>query len=493
MPHTGLVAAESRVGSRTIAGLINELADSPGPRYRALSSAISSLLLDGRLGAGTRLPSERALATELAISRATATAAYEELAAQGLLQRRRGSGSYLMLPAASRVAGPGSRVTRGPRGAEVIDLSIAALPGLPGVIEAAAAQLLPELGRYALHDGYQPYGIEPLRVAVAQRYADRGVPTTAEHILITNGAQHGFDLILRATLNAGDRVLVEQPTYPGALDSIRAHHGRPVPAPIGRDGGWDPAAIANALRQTSPRLAYLIPDFHNPTGFLADTDSRQRVAAAARRAGTPLVIDESFVDLDLRPAGSTVPTPMAATSANVFSLGSMSKAVWGGLRVGWIRADPDSIARLAVIRARADMGGAVIEQLMAVRLLAQLEELIAERRHALREQRDVLLAALGRQLPAWRTLEPAGGLSAWVELDAPGATPLTHLLEQRAVLINSGSRFAVDASQERFLRIPFALAPAELLRAVTVMAQAWTDLADGRLAPPSRPGSLITA
>jgi DNA-binding transcriptional MocR family regulator len=475
-----------------LAELVRGPAEVAGPKYQALGSAISSLLLDGRLAAGTRLPSERELAGELGVSRATTTAAYDSLLAQGLLERRRGSGSFLTLPAASRVAGPGSRVARTSR-PELIDLSIASLPGLPGVIEAAAAAMLPELGRYALNDGYQPYGIEPLRVAVAERYSQRGVPTTSDGILITNGAQHGFDLILRASLNAGDRVLVEQPTYPGALDSIRAHQGRPVAVPIGRDGGWDPAAIAHSLRQTSPRLAYLIPDFHNPTGFLADTESRRRVAAAARRAGTPLVIDESFVDVDLRPDGSPVPAPMAALSSNVFSVGSMSKPVWGGLRVGWIRAEPETIARLAVIRARADMGGAVIEQLMAVQLLARLDDIIAKRRAALREQRDVLLGALRVQLPGWRSITPAGGLSAWVELDAPAATPLTQLLEQRGVLINSGSRFAVDASQERFLRLPFALGAAELTQAVTVIAQAWADLGDTRNAQLLRPRSLITA
>jgi DNA-binding transcriptional MocR family regulator len=180
----------------------------------------------------------------------------------------------------------------------------------------------------------------------------------------------------------------------------------------------------------------------------------------------------------------------------VFTVGSRSKPVWGGLRVGWIRAASESIAQLAVVRARADMGGAVIEQLIAVRLLSQLSGIIAERRAALSAQRDTLLEILGRLLPDWRTFTPQGGLSAWVELDAPGATPLTQLLEQRGVLLNSGSRYAVDASLERFIRIPFALAQSDLVRAVTIIAQAWAELGHDRFTPgraTRRPNALITA
>jgi DNA-binding transcriptional MocR family regulator len=491
------MATHPRIGSRAIAVLLAAPAEHTGPRYRALSASIASLLLDGRLVTGTRLPSERALAVELGISRTTATAAYDELADQGLLSRRPGSGSFLMLPVASQVAGPGSRVSRRPHSADIIDLSIASLPGLPGVIEQAAAEVLPELGRYAIGDGYQPYGIEALRSAVAERYGSRGVPTSTEQVLITNGAQHGFDLILRAMLSPGERVLVEQPTYPGALDSIRTHHGRVVSVPISHEGGWDPDAITQAMMQSAPRLGYLIPDFHNPTGFLADGDSRLQVAEGARRAGTPLVIDESFVDVDLRGASglrasSEMPPPMAGTGPGVLSVGSLSKPIWGGLRIGWIRAEREIIHRLAVIRAQADMSGPVFEQLMAVRLLDQLDAIVADRRAALRRQRDVLLDALALRLPSWRATTPAGGLSAWVELDLAAATPLTHLLERRGVLINPGSRFAVDASQERFLRIPFALAAADLTRAVDLMAEAWAEVQAGPVLT-RRPSSLVTA
>jgi DNA-binding transcriptional MocR family regulator len=466
----------TKVGVHALSNLLPDLADLGGPRYQALSAALAALLLDGRLSPGVRLPSERDLAARLDLSRVTVTAAYNELAADGMLERRRGSGSFLMLPATARVTGPGSRMSRRDHDA-VLDLSIACLPALPNVLESAMTGALRQLPGYAATDGYQPYGISALRVAVAERFCARGVPTSVENVLITNGAQHGLDLILRSAVNPGDRVLTEMPTYPGALEAIRAHSARTVAVPFATSGRWDTAAIRNALLQTSPRLGYLIPDFHNPTGVLANAADRDFVAHAARRAGSTLVIDESFIDIDLRDEQhrADVP-PMAALDSSVLSIGSLSKPVWGGLRVGWIRADPDTVQRLAIARARSDMSGPVIEQLMAVQLLSCLDEMIAARRAELRLRRDTLLSALAEKLPDWRPSRAEGGLSTWVELDAPAATPLTHLLERRGVLLTPGSRFSVDGTLERYLRIPFAQPPAVLADAVERIASAWRGL-----------------
>lgn len=460
-----------------------------------MADGIAALLLDGRLAPGIRLPSERELATVLSISRATATSAYDELAAGSLLVRRRGAGSFLRLPSAAQVTGPGSRMARNSREAGTLDLSIASLPALPGIIEAATAQVAELVGAYARADGYHPYGITQLREAVAEHYRKRGVPTTVEQVLITNGAQHGFDLALRALAMAGDRVLTELPSYPGALEAIKAHSARAVAVPMDfHTGGWDTVAMGSALLQSSPRLAYLMPDFHNPTGALIGTEQRERVARSARRSGTRIVVDESFVEIDLRQEADTcsMPVPMAGLDSSVISLGSLSKPIWGGLRVGWIRADSETVQRLAVARARGDMAGAVIEQLIASTLFEDLAGAVAVRRKELAAQRDVLLAELARQLSGWQVTPPAGGLSAWVELDAPAATALTHRLEQKGVLLSPGSRFALDGMLERFLRIPFALQADQLVRAVGLIAETWRELDTAQLAG-RRPSSLVTA
>lgn len=477
----------SAVSARALAGLLPRLderapvdAAAAGPRYRALSEAIAALLLDGRLAPGTRLPSERQLAVMLGVSRTTTASAYEDLAAQGLLERRQGAGSFLSLPAASQVSGPGSRMSRDKRSADTVDLSIASLPALPGVIERATLDAANLVGAFARADGYHPYGLEPLRELIAQHYSARGAPTDPDQVLITNGAQHGFVLVLRALTQPGDRVLCELPSYPGALEAIKAHSCRPVGVPLDfAEAGWDVAGMASALARSAPRLAYLMPDFHNPTGFLVGTQQRVALGRAARRSSTRVVVDESFVDIDLRPRPhGPMPSPMAALEPSAISLGSLSKPVWGGLRVGWVRADADTVRALAIERARSDMAGPVLDQLVALRVLADMDAVIAGRRAELTAQRDVLLAELRDQLPSWHVTPPSGGLFAWVQLNRPSATAFSHLLEARGVLLSPGSRFAADGTLERFVRIPFALRPEQLVRAVTTLAEAWHDLHD---------------
>ena len=160
----------------------------------------------------------------------------------------------------------------------------------------------------------------------------------------------------------------------------------------------------------------------------------------------------------------------------MISIGSLSKPVWGGLRVGWVRASAELIHRLTAVRAAVDMGQSVLDQLVVVALLADLDGICARRRAQVRPQRDALLAELAQRFPAWRTNRPDGGLSMWVELDAPLATALAVRAGQYGVRVVAGSRFGLDGTMERFLRLPYALAAAELSRAMRLLAAAWVDL-----------------
>jgi DNA-binding transcriptional MocR family regulator len=448
------------------------------PKYQALAEAIASLLFDGRVAPNTALPSERELAGQLGVSRSTTTAAYRALSERGVLTSRRGSGSVLRLPPEAQVAGLGARIRRPEQ--DVIDLSVAAIPADPYVLDIAA-KTCGRLGEFAGSIGYHPYGLTELREVVAQRYADRGVPTTTDQILITNGAQHGLDLMLRSMLRPGERVLTELPCYPGALDAIGSAGGRVVAVPGEPDGRWDTAALTATLRQSAPRFAFLIPDFNNPTGALIEAEQRRIALAAARRAGTTVIVDESFVNLDLR-EDSSMPPACAALDRSVLSLGSVSKPIWGGIRVGWIRAETDLISQLAVVRARSDMSGSVLDQLVATEILRDPEASFELRRSQLRAGRAALLAALSEQLPQWQPTRPDGGLFSWVRLDEPGSTALTRRAEELGVLIAPGSRFASGGSLERYLRLPFSLAPDVLVEAVRRLAVAWST----RQAPPAR-------
>jgi DNA-binding transcriptional MocR family regulator len=196
------------------------------------------------------------------------------------------------------------------------------------------------------------------------------------------------------------------------------------------------------------------------------------VLTVARQTGTTVVVDESFVDLGFR--GGERPT--AGIDSSVITVGSLSKPVWGGLRVGWLRASTDLVHRLAALRTSIDMGSPVLEQVVAAALVDQLDDIAARRVAELVPQRDALVAALADHLPEWRVTVPEGGLSLWAELPAPLSTPLSMLAAQAGVVVVPGSRFGVDGTLERFLRLPYSLPGDRLTEAVRRLAGVWAQL-----------------
>ena len=368
------------------------------PDYAALAGAVRGLLADGRLPLGVRLPAERELAEALRISRTTVTAAYRQLRETGHLASRRGAGSWTMLPGNHRVASTGLWTPLDDR--EMLDLGVAALAAPPQLLSAARAAA-EDLPRYLGGAGYHPTGIIELREAVADAYTARGLPTSADQIMVTSGTQHALDLVLRLALAPGGTVLVESPTYPNALAALAGRRARISTHGLAADAGWEPDLLLGSLRQTRPKLAYLIPEFQNPTGHLMPAALRERVVAAAHAVGTDLVIDESFVDLPLD--GTELPPPVAVYDrhSRVISIGGMSKPYWGGLRIGWVRASAPQVQRLAAVRVGVDMASPVLDQLVAVHLLADADG------HRRRPPRPV-----GR--PARRPARRAGAAAAGV-------------------------------------------------------------------------------
>ena len=169
----------------------------------------------------------------------------------------------------------------------------------------------------------------------------------------------------------------------------------------------------------------------------------------------------------------------------VLTIGSMSKAAWGGVRLGWIRAAPRLVRELTAARADLDMAGPVLDQLLGVELMAGWEGVLASRRELLRPRRDALLVALAAHAPAWSTRRPRGGLSAWVRLPAPIATRLAAAAARRGVLVVPGPSFSVDGTFERHVRLPFTTAPADLDAAVRVLAEVAAASARGAGAAPA--------
>ncbi|MFE9744634.1 PLP-dependent aminotransferase family protein [Saccharothrix saharensis] len=423
-----------------------------------LAAAIRMLVLDGRLPAGTRLPAERELAEVLPVSRTMITAALDQLRSEGLVASRRGAGTWISLPTGTLGVEPDTPLV----GHSMVDFARAAPPALPGVL-AAFDQVRRYLPEHLADHGYYEHGLPGLRRRIADRYTARGLPTSPDQIVVTSGAQHALALTLRLFTGPGDRVLVEQPSYPNALDAIKAVSAIPVPVAM-TDTGWDLPGIAAALRQAAPRMAYVVVDFHNPTAHRLDAEGRAELADTARRARTPLVVDETVVELDLDGDPLDGPPPMAKFADDlVVTLGSASKSHWGGLRIGWIRASPEVVHRLISTRTALDLGSAVVEQLVLAELLADPEPALRERRAQLAAQRDVLLAGLREHCPTWRVRRPGGGLSLWCELDGPVSTRIAVVAQNHGIRLAPGSRFGVHGGFERWLRLPF-VQPPEVLR-----------------------------
>ncbi|MBB3093581.1 DNA-binding transcriptional MocR family regulator [Actinoplanes campanulatus] len=443
------------------------------PDYAALAAAVRGLLSDGRLALGVRLPAERELAEALAVSRTTVSAAYRNLRETGHLTSRRGAGSWTTLPHGHRVATSG--LWTPDDDLDMIDLGVAA-SAAPVELVPAARAAADDLPRYLGSAGYHPTGLPELRAAVAEAYSVRGVPTSAEQILITSGTQQALDLVLRLSVPVGAPVLVETPTYPNALAALAARRARISTHGLDIEAGWDGEMLLGALRQTRPRMTYVIPEFHNPTGHLMPASLRERLVATAHATGTELIVDESFVDLPLD--GAQMPPPVAVFDrhSRVTSIGGMSKAYWGGLRIGWVRASAPVVQRLAAIRVGVDMASPVLEQLVAVHLLRNSAEIVAARRAQLRFRRDALVAELRDRLPEWRFITPAGGVTLWAELDGPISSALSRAAEDVGVRLAPGPRFGLDGTLERFLRLPFTLPADDLVEAVRRIASVRHDL-----------------
>ncbi|MFI7588617.1 PLP-dependent aminotransferase family protein [Spongisporangium articulatum] len=450
------------------------------PGYRALADRLRLLVLEGRLPVGTVLPSERTLATALDTSRTTTTSAYRQLREEGFAVGSQGAGTWTTLPASDPdVVTPtwpiNSDGEPGPGGGRG-DFSSAATEAPPQLYVAYQAALA-EMPRYLPGNGYVTSGLPVLRERIAARYTERGLPTTADQILITNGALQALHLVLDVVAQRGDRVLVEHPTYPAAAEAIKARGGRPVPFPV--ETGWDVDRARTLLRQTGAQLAYLMLDFHNPTGALLDAAGRRRLGAVLAETGCTAIVDETMVDLDLREAlhgrPFETPRPMASyvSSEQVICLGSASKTLWGGLRIGWIRASKPLIRRLAMARSNADLGSPVLEQLACAHLIDNLEPVVTARRLELARRCLALRDALASALPEWDVPLPDGGMSLWAHLPEPRSTQVAASARALGVRLAPGPHFGLDGAFESRLRLPFARPVEDLLPMVGLLARAW--------------------
>lgn len=445
-----------------------------GPVYRQLADALKAAVTAGDLLPGRQLPAERRLARELAISRSTVLAAFEELKREGWLQSRQGSGTWLSRPdTAPDAENASARSLRAnaflrPGGEVPIDLATAALGAHPLVGEAISAL---DPGSLLDGHGYLPTGLTELRERVAAGFAALGAPTATEEVLVTTGTQQGLALVAALALRPGDIALVENPTSPGVLDALRAVDADVRALPIGPHG-VRVDVLEEAMTRLTPRLVVVVPTFHTPTGAVMPAGARQRLAGIAERLQILVAEDLSHAEIAL---AEPPPPPLAHyAGGHVLSIGSMSKLFWGGLRVGWVRAPAHLVTRLSRIKATADLGTPLLSQLLSARLLEHREEVAAARRDMLLPRLDRLERLMRRELPAWAWRRPAGGLSLWVELPEGNATAFAQVAQRHGVIVVPGPLLSADEGHPRHLRLSFAAGIGAIAEGVERLAAAWS-------------------
>jgi 2-aminoadipate transaminase len=322
-------------------------------------------------------------------------------------------------------------------------------------IAAAFHQVLAQVPERALQ--YSTTEGEPtLRAGLAARISTQGLPTTPDDLLITTGSQQALSLLSTALLDPGDTVLVESPCYLAALQVFGLAGARVVAVP-GDDDGVDPAALEDLIRRERPKLLYLVPTFQNPTGRTMPTARRAAVASAAARHGLWIVEDDPYGEL--RYEGERVPwiaTHPGAEDRTVL-LGSFSKVMAPGLRLGWLRAPGELLRACAVAKQAADLHTPTLNQLAAARYLDVLDAHVAKVRAVYGERRNAMLAGLPEALPdgsSWN--RPEGGMFLWARLpDSYDTTALLPQVVKQDVAYVPGAPFYAATPDPSTLRLCF--------------------------------------
>jgi DNA-binding transcriptional MocR family regulator len=460
-PLSAAVAADTRTAGEELTRMTRLLRGWEERGERALSgrlaAAIVELIDQGELKAGFRLPSERRLAGTLAVSRGTVTAAYSGLRAEGWLGSRVGSGSRVMSvrgrPAADRTRVDGRLATVAENDA-VFDLTSGALHGLPStgaLAERAVRERLPLLLAGA---GYEPQGLAELRGAISAYYEARGAPTTAAEVAITTGSQQALQLLADAFVAPGDTVLVEDPTYRGAIEVFHSRGARLVPIPVLGDGP-DVEVLRRLVERLRPRIVYMLPIAHNPTGYVVTLARARDIAGVLAASETMFFEDGTPADLVLDRPRPPAPVGVGIPPERWISIGSVSKLYWGGLRVGWIRASAGVIERITRIKTATDLGSSLVSQAIAVECLQRVEEARAERRAQLLPALRDAEMLLGELAPEWSWQRPQGGSALWLRIRDTNTLALAEAARHHGVAVVPGAFFSAVEGFADYMRIPF--------------------------------------
>jgi DNA-binding transcriptional MocR family regulator len=444
-----------------------------GPLYQRLAAALREIVVAGELPPGARLTPEREMAAALGVSRSTVIACYEELAQEGRLERRQGSGTRVTgAPQAVASVGRGPRIH--PRsGEQTIDLTVAG-PDISDAVRIAGRHALDRFDDADLGHGYRSQGLAALRGAIAAQLSHDGVPTTPEEVIITSGAHQAIALIFASDVRPGEVVAVEDPTYAGVIDLIEHMGARSFGLSMDHKG-VRPDAIETAVRRGA-RLLHLVPTGQNPTGIVMPLDRRREIGELTARLGVTVIEDSVFEDVT-RAHGRVPSIAGLVPTANVVTVGSVSKLFWGGLRVGWVRAPVATIDRLVRVKMLLDHGSSITSQGAALLLLEQRTAQRELMRTHLDRVIEVIDSALSGPLADWSWRPPDAGLSGWLRLPAHEATRFSRFARSRGVAVVPGSATSPRGAFEDHIRVSLGPSPQTLAAGMERLGEAWAAFA----------------
>lgn len=346
-----------------------------------------------------------------------------------------------------------------------------------GELAAASAKVLGGDGQrvlqYSTTEGYNP-----LRAYIAARYRRRGLDVSPDEILITNGSQQGLDLVGKIFLNPNDSIILERPGYLGAIQAFSMYEAQFLPVSMNADG-IDTEALKGALQRNQPKLYYAVVNFQNPSGITYSDPKRRNVADLLRDEATIMVEDDPYGEL--RFDGENLPSMRHYLGDNVVLLGSFSKVIAPGIRLGWICAKPNILERLVVAKQAADLHSNYLAQRLLYQYLIDndLDEHLTHIKTAYKKQRDLMVSLMETLLPEEvRFTRPEGGMFVWATL-AEGLSSL-ELFEYAAkmkVVFVPGRPFYVDGGGENTFRLSYSNSDeAKIETGVTRLAQAVKEM-----------------
>jgi 2-aminoadipate transaminase len=458
------------------------------PLYIQIVAQVRDMISRGALNVGDRLPANRELAQTLGVNRTTVSNAYAELEADGLITSHVGRGTFISAVPQKRAATAPttvspivwdslladqkgdiwlSRLLFSQQRKDTISLAY----GLPQAelfpldeFRRCVDRVLRRDGRNLLQLGVSG-GYEPLRQTLSAQLSPSGIKAKPDEILITNGCQQSLDLIRRVFVGPGDEVVLENPTYPGALSVFCTSGGKFISVPV-THGGMDLNTLEDVLSRRRPKLIYTVPTYQNPTGATMDMASRQRLLGLAVKHRVPIIEDDIYSEL--RYDGPMLPSLKALDDHGVvISISSFSKVGFPGLRVGWIVAPRAVIDHLNIAKQHCDLHASLLTQAAVYEFSRHglLQKHIKRVRRAYMQQRDAMLKALEKYFPAeakWTS--PAGGMAIWVTL--PGLLNADEILVHAAengVIFSPGSHFYSSSPQLNMMRLCFTMASPSLI------------------------------